>query len=258
MKCRILVTGSLFIALVLHAGVLHAQSAQPAAGQEKKPYKNIIRYNLSGPLLFGFDKYIVFGYERIINSNQSFSINFGANALPKFVKVDTDSFSLQKDVKNNGINFSMDYRFYLPRENKYEIPHGIYIGPYVSYNHFNRSNSWLFRPNTAAQQTITTETRFDIFSVGAELGYQFVLWDRMTLDMVLIGPGISTYNLKGVISSDLPVERRTELQKALKQLITQKFPGMNYVFSDKEFDASGTLRTTGIGFRYMIHIGFRF
>jgi len=45
---------------------------------------------------------------------------------------------------------------------------------------------------------------------------------------------------------------------ALKQLITQKFPGMNYVFVHKEFDANGAMRTNTIGFRYIVHIGYNF
>lgn len=41
-------------------------------------------------------------------------------------------------------------------------------------------------------------------------------------------------------------------------MFSQKFPGMNYVFADKEFNANGVIRTTSIGFRYLVHIGFAF
>ena len=244
------------VVVFFHTGMLYSQTGPDSLW--KKSYKNVVRYNISGALLFGFDKYIIFGYERIVTPHQSFSINVGGAGLPKFVSINTDSFSIQKDVKNSGFNASIDYRFYLSHENKYYAPHGVYIGPYISYNHFDRNNDWTFHQNTSNQKLVSTETKFNIFTAGAELGYQFVFWKRLTLDMVLIGPGISGYDLKAKIKGDLTDAERENLQDALKQLISQKFPGMNYVFADHEFNSSGVLNTTSIGFRYLIHIGFAF
>src|SRR5688572_23156580 len=95
-------------------------------------YKNIIRYNLSGALLFGASHYIVFGYERLIKPNQSISLNIGKISFPRLISINTGSLELERDIKNTGTNFSVDYRFYLPRENKHIAPHGLYIGPYYS------------------------------------------------------------------------------------------------------------------------------
>jgi hypothetical protein len=257
MKSKAFLSSIIFAMILLNTNTLCAQSTN-ADSAWKKSYKNIIRYNLSGALLFGFDNYVIFGYERMINPHQSFSINIGGVALPKFVSVNTDSFSLQKDVKNTGFNLSVDYRFYLPHENKYEAPRGVYIGPYFSYNHFDRSNDWVFEESGAEQKPVTTTTNFSIYTVGGELGYQFVFWRRLALDLVLIGPGISGYHLKSKIDGDLTEAEKANLQDALKQLITQKFPGMNYVFADKEFNGNGVINTTSIGFRYMVHVGFRF
>jgi hypothetical protein len=256
MKSKVFLNIIIFLMILFHANTLCAQADIDSAW--KKSYKNIIRYNLSGALLFGFDNYVIFGYERMVNPHQSFSINIGGVALPKFVSVNTDSFSLQKDVKNNGFNASVDYRFYLPHENKYDAPHGVYIGPYFSYNHFDRSNDWLFQEGSTEQKPVTTTSNFSIYTVGGELGYQFVFWKRLALDLVLIGPGISGYHLKAKIDGDLTEAEKANLQDALKQLITQKFPGMNYVFAGKEFNGNGTISTTSLGFRYMVHVGFCF
>jgi hypothetical protein len=249
---------SIGLLIVLFYSNLAYNQETNADSMWKKSYKNVVRYNISGALLFGFDKYVIFGYERVINPHQSFSVNFGGAGLPKLASINTDSFSIQKDVKNKGFNLSADYRFYLAHENKYYAPHGVYVGPYISYNHFDRSNDWQFQESNSEQKLISTETQLNIFTAGAELGYQFVFWKRVTLDMVLIGPGISTYNLKAKIDGNLTDQERQKLQDVLKQVITQKFPGMNYVFADKEFNANGTLNTTSIGFRYLIHIGFAF
>ena len=236
-------------------GILRGQETEK---KPEKQRKNIIRYDLSGSLLFGINRYYVFGYERVIGRHQSFSFNFGGAGLPKLVSFNTDSFNLKKDLKNNGFNFSIDYRFYLANENKYDAPHGLYVGPYFSMNHFHRDNTWSYQKAGAAEQLITTETSFTIYTLGAELGYQFILWKRVALDLVMIGPGISNYDLTSKINNDLTDAQKQQLQKGITQLITQKFPGMNYVLSDKQLDANGDLKTWNFGYRYIIHIGFLF
>lgn len=230
--------------------------AQDSSGIRPKAYKNVIRYDLSGGLLFGVSKYVVFGYERVVGPHQSFSINVGPASLPKFVAIVTDSFSLSKDTKRSGFNISVDYRFYLAKENRYAPPHGLYVGPYVSYNQFNRGNEWNF--DSSSQSAITTNMDLKILTIGGEIGYQFVVWKRLAIDLVMIGPGVSYYNLQATIDNTLSLANKEQIQSALKQLLTQRFPGMNYAFADKQFDAHGSIRTWNAGYRYIIHLGFVF
>lgn len=244
--------------LVLSIGLTQKSFAQLSTDSSRQhAKKNIIRYNLSGAVLFGFDKSIILGYERVIRPNQSISMNIGATALPKLVSIITDSFQLKSDIKNRGMNFSVDYRFYLQKENKYMAPRGIYIGPYYSFNKFDRDNGWDINNGTNTR-AVTTTARFDIHTIGAELGYQFILWKKMALDFVLVGPGISSYRLSTTIDGNLNPGEKEELQSAIQQLIQQKFPGMNFVFADEEINASGVLNTWSLGFRYLIHVGFNF
>lgn len=220
--------------------------------------KNVLRYNISGPIIFGFDKYVIFGYERVIGKRQSISVNFGKVSLPKIISFKTDSLSFKRDVENKGTNFSIDWRFYLAKENKYLAPHGVYIGPYYSYNGFKRKNEFSFQRSSGTEQLATTNMQLNIHTIGAELGYQFVIWERLAIDFVLIGPGMSSYNVKAKFEGNLDDKDREQLRQALQQIITQKFPGMNYVLGDKEFNANGVLDTWSVGFRYLIHIGFVF
>src|SRR5690349_6599911 len=125
--------------MVLLAGFTVQAQQDSARG---KVYKNIIRYNLSGAMFFGASKYVVLGYERRINPRQSASLNVGKASLPKIISLVMDSVSVDKDQTRGGFNLSVDYRFYLAQENKYEALHGLYIGPYYSFNHFTRNNNW--------------------------------------------------------------------------------------------------------------------
>src|SRR5690349_6564363 len=93
------------IILVLLQGISFTYcNAQLKTDSTGKHYKNVIRYNLSGPILVSFDKYIVFGYERVVNGNQSFSINGGTVALSNRRR-DTSSiepFFLKSNLKSTG------------------------------------------------------------------------------------------------------------------------------------------------------------
>src|SRR5688572_1530842 len=194
-----------------------------------KTYKNVLRYNLSAALLFGFDKYIVLGYERILSPKRSISINVGKAAFPKLVAIETDSFQISKEGERNGFNTSVDYRFYLAKENKFNAPHGLYIGPYYSYNRFENKQAWTHK-NSGTGNELTTNSNFNIHTFGFELGYQLMLWKRVALDLLMIGPGIGFYKYEATFAGNINLKPgdKEQLLDALKQLITQKFPGMNY------------------------------
>ncbi|PWT95594.1 MAG: hypothetical protein C5B52_17470 [Bacteroidetes bacterium] len=242
---------------------VYALSLGICQGQDKTdsikmhPYKNIVRYNLSGALVFGADRYIVFGYERVIRKNQSISINFGKASLPKLITVSTDSLELSKNSSASGYNVSIDYRVYISRENKYPAPHGLYIGPYYSYNKFTRDNQWDYI-YASTNNSVMTHSTISIHTIGFELGYQFIFWKRLTLDLLMVGPGIGIYDYKNKIESNVDPATREQLIEGFKQLLTQKFPGMNFVFANKEIDSNGSLNTTSLGYRYLIQIGINF
>ena len=244
----------LVFAALLVAGSCMAQydSSKPAMR------KNVIRYNLTGALLFGFDSYIVLGYERVLSPKRSISINVGRASLPKVTSIITDSFAIGRDQTRSGVNVSVDYRFYLGKENKYAAPRGIYIGPYYSFNRLESERDWTRKNSTASNQIISKST-LTVNTVGFEVGYQFLL-GRFAIDMVMAGPGLGIYNYKAKFEGNVSLSQgdKEQLLDAVKQLLVQKFPGMNAVFSDKQFDADGVLKKSTIGYRYIVHIGYNF
>lgn len=245
------------LALIIVLLTICCYKVQSQMATEESQYKNVVRYNISSALVFGVDRCVIFGYERVIRSNQTISINFGRIKLPKFISIVTDSLELSKDVKSSGYNASIDYRFYLKKENKYPAPHGVYIGPYYSFNRFNRSNRWDFT-NPDTDNFIDTDSHFTIHTVGFQVGYQFIVWKRFAIDLCMVGPGLGFYNYEVNFDSTIDPAVRDQLAEGLQQLLTQKFPGMNYTFADKSIDAEGVMRTTTLGYRFLIHIGFVF
>ncbi len=255
MRAKTLWTMLLTSGALLDASLVCGQDKAETA--PKPVHKNIVRYNLSSALLFGANKCVIFGYERVVQPQQSFSVNAGTIALPKLIVFSTDSFKFERNTKRTGFNVSADYRFYLAKENKYPAPRGVYIGPFYSYNGFKTTNSWTVRNGTPGNE-VATDTKFQIHTIGAELGYQFIIWDRIAIDLVLVGPGISAYKFETKITGSVTGESLSDLQKAAWEAIKERFPAMNTVLQDKEAEKDGVTSTWNLGYRYLIHVGYNF
>jgi hypothetical protein len=228
------------------------------SNREQKKYKNTVRFNLTNPFIFG-TRSLIFGYERQLGRNRSFSVNIGQASFPDLSLLSSDSLKTASKKDEKGINFSADYRFYLMKENKFEKPRGIYIGPYYAFNFFERKQGWsLLSTNGGNAQNVESKTSLTVHTVGFELGYQFLLWNRISLDMLLFGPGISAYNLKASLANNLSEADRQKFFDSLNQALAEKFPGYSEVIDDGEFKKKGSSNTTSFGFRYMVMLGYRF
>lgn len=223
-----------------------------------KDFQNTIRYNLSKPTILGFGN-VIFGYERILNESRSFSLDFGFNQMPAFPNEgnENDMISLLSGGKNTGIHFSADYRFYLKSENKYRAPRGVYIGPYYSFNTFNKSKNWELT-TTNFDGIVGTDLRIRYHTVGAELGYQFQLSKRLVLDFVLFGPGIGFYKLDVDFNSTLDPEDSALVLEHINEFLSSKFPGFNTLFDGSGFEKTGSVKSGALGYRFSINMGYRF
>ena len=246
------ILSSLFI-LVFIQGL----NAQDTTGQ-KKELKNSLRFNVTNPVIFG-SKSLIFGYERVLNKNRTFSINVGQAGLPEFKLFSLDSLRSLGSSSERGLNVSVDFRFYLSNQNRNNAPRGVYIGPYFTYFDFERKNTWSLKSTSGGTpKTVETKTGFEITGIGAELGYQFVFWRRVSLDMILAGPGIANYKVKASIETNLTDEDKKKFYDALNQALAERIPGYSRVIDEGEFERRGSTNVTSFGFRYMIMVGLRF
>jgi len=226
----------------------------PVPAKKMKVRKNSIMINLSNPMLIS-DRFQIIGYERILPNNQSFTLNIGRFSIPKFTGDLADSLGLNSEDKDKGFHFSTDYRFYLKKENKYAAPRGVYLAPYYTYNHLNRENSWHVDGHI---EEVYTNLKLNIHTIGAELGYQFVFWDRVALDLILMGPGIGFYSVKAEVGTDMDPDKQSEFFDKLNEILADKIPGYDKVIEAGEFSKNGTYNVESIGFRYLIRVGYRF
>lgn len=250
----IVVLGFVF---VLSALKLSAQTTDIISKPERE-FKNTIRFNVTNPLLFG-GKSLIFGYERQLKNDRSFSVNIGQASLG-LLEIGDDSEWKENSILNEaGFHISGDYRWYISSLNKFKAPRGLYLGPYYSFNSFDKEHSFSFSNNgTEPTKTVESDLGIRIHTLGVELGYQFVFWKRWSVDMILLGPGVSSYKINANIGGNLSEEDRQEFLEKLNEALKDKFPGYDGLDLDGEFEKKGSVSTTSLGFRYQITVGYRF
>ena len=221
------------------------------------PKKNVIRYNLT-PNLLGFSS-VIFGYERVVKPYQSFSINAGYLSIGSGNK-ENEEYSLTGNKSSSGFSIAADYRFYLKKVNKDPAPSGVYFAPY--YTHYNLKLSTGIRKLGDSNSDFETivDTKININSIGVELGYQFNIKNRVTVDLILVGPSFSGYkvNMEVVGGATPPDEDPDETMEALRDLLFEKFPWMETLVDEGEVNIKGNDTHWGMGFRYVMQIGYRF
>ena len=219
--------------------------------------KNTIRWDPTPMALIGA-KSIVFGYERIINPNQSISINIGTLVKRPFTDKYGREIHFFDEHNTGGFLASVDYRFYFKNRNKRLAPDGVYWGPYFSYYQLWFDVSSDILENGATVNTINLDTKLEMTSLGLQLGYQFVIGKRFTIDMILVGPSYSYYKARLGIDAEIELDEDSNFYKRLEELFGEIAPGLNTILIDKDFTSSGKLDFSYYGFRYLVQFGFRF
>lgn len=219
--------------------------------------KNTIRWNLTPMVVVG-SKSLVLGYERLVNPWQSFSINLGYLRMNPFTDEDGEKIQLFDESKQGGIDISADYRFYFKKRNKYSAPDGLYWGPYLAYYGLWSDAKINIMDNSVVKNTANVETHFNMASGGVQLGYQFVIKKRFTVDLILMGPSLTYYNLNANLEFDIEVDADDEIYKEIYEKLKNTNPALANFAKNGEFNASGRLDFLSFGFRYGVQVGYRF
>lgn len=239
----------------LYIGSLLSAYAQSRDSVSKiKDYKNIIKVNLTSNILYQSP---LIEYERIVKKNQSFSIQVGLVALPFGSSKGSDSIYYESTVKKSGYSITADYRFYLAKENKDPAPHGVYIGPYLSYYNFDNERNMRVG---SSPDLLLLSAKFDVLSIGAQLGYQFLLGKkkRWTIDCIVVGPSLTKYAANLKLSGNIDPSKIDENLQKILEGIASRYPLIGDLLRDQEVNFKGKTDTWSAGFRYSIHVGYRF
>ena len=203
-------------------------------------------------------KSFVLGYERIVKPYQSFSFNIGYLEKSKFTNEEGETIQFFDQDARGGLDISADYRFYFKKENKYLAPHGLYWGPYAAYYGIWQDASVNLLKDGAIINKINYQGSFNMYSIGAQIGYQFVIKNRFTIDLIMMGPSYTYYDINLKLQYEQNIDPDDPFYQDLYNKIKDSSPALASFLKDKTFDASGRLKFSYYGFRYGIQIGYRF
>jgi len=219
--------------------------------------RNVLKWNLTPMLLWSYQNLNI-SYERVTSDRGSFSVNAGYFVLPSLLGSVADSFDIQKSSKNFGFSISGDKRYYFKKRNTGMAPDGIYWGIFGSVHYYEFETGFKIVNSSVASGDLILNGNIGIISAGVELGYQFVLKNNLTIDLIFMGPALSTYSGKLGISGDIDVDEDSEYLKGIYDVLVARFPGIDKLLDEKSVKDNGSVFSFGPGMRYMIQVGYRF
>jgi len=237
--------------------ILSSHKASAQDNDDGLTRRNTIKYHFISTALY-VDESFVLSYERITKPNQSFAIMTGFVKFPLSANLGS-IVNVTSDGTKNGFTFGGEYRFYLKKENKYPAPHGVFIGPYVNtYRFGNDRTLTITPPDGSPPNEVSLTSNISVINIGFQMGYQFVLNNRWTIDMVFIGPSLSRYHLKARLDGDFSKDEEDLIGNELLLGLLDRFPLLKELLDDEEIDLHGNNNKWAPGFRYQLNLGYRF
>jgi hypothetical protein len=217
--------------------------------------KNGIKIDITSQLLYR--NVFTLSYERVLKPNQTFAITAGYQQFPKLTSLGSGIQSTN-DSKRTGFKVGGEYRFYLKKENKFLAPHGVYIGPYLSYLYFNNERNIQVTADDGSKIDAYFKSNINVINIGFQAGYQFVINDRFTIDLTFIGPSVARYGAKFQLDGNFDIDDKHEYENEILKALVDRFPMLDDLIKDKEVDATGKSNSWSFGYRYQVLIGYRF
>ncbi len=254
---QIILRSGIIMAFLLLATSYSFAQVKDTSVNTKIKYPNIVKLSISSWILYSNSFHM--GYERVLNPNHSIYVFGGYNEFPIKLDLNLSNTNLTDSKNKNGYTIGAEFRFYLPKENKYVAPHGIYLAPYISYYSFG-SNNTLTHTDSSGSQSASLAMNIGLYNIGFEVGYQFVIAKRFIIDAEMFGPSFTYYTFKANINGELDGLTQNETLQAVLEALKAKFPLLSDLSSSKSVYSSGSAsqKFPAVGFRYAVSIGFMF
>lgn len=238
--------------IILLAGLSFAGTAlaQESAGPVQR--MNVVKVEVSQPLYPGS---FVVSYERIMKPYQSLGITAGYEQFPPVVDFGS-TIHVRNDLLRSGFKVGAEYRFYLKSENKFLAPRGLYLGPYITYHYFYNKRD-IGVDVSGVQEMAQLETDFMILNIGFQLGHQFVINNRWTIDVVTVGPAISNYRANMKLNGTFTFDK-DEVQNEILLKLLDRFPLLDDLLTNKEISSQGKFDAWAYGWRFQLMVGYHF
>lgn len=171
------------------------------------------------PVNLPFESYS-FEVERMINSRNAVTLGFGIPSNQSLIgKYGMDASSDLKEAKVGTMHIRAAYRHYTGKSG---LPKGFYIEPFLKYQHINGSGKALYTVDqTNTNYTADLTAKLNTFNAGFQMGVQFLIAKRVTLDLYFLGleGGFISGNVNAkVVPSDNVPDMKNEIEKSINDL----------------------------------------
>lgn len=229
---------------------LHVFSRDPVNDSTGMAFPNAAKLNLASAF---FNK-VSLAYERQINDKWSVLAGGGYRFGGKIPELAGFSVLQMKSSSRGmkGYTFSAATRYRI-RPCDCKGPAGFYAGAYVTSTYL-----WgdLVVAYSSGEQLIDVagEASLREVGIGLQLGYQFVFWDRLIVDLMFMGPRRSYHRLNLSLESQYAAEVIPVIQEEINKRLRQ------FGIDPLEIEPDASTRTSfgSTNFRYAVSIGFRF
>jgi hypothetical protein len=239
--------------LLLSLLIVSASQVNAQKNDSLPQRRNTIKLNLVTSMIYS--KSAAVSFERVLKNNRSWGAMLGYVQFPVIGSLGS-SITSTGNPRNTGYVVGGEYRFYLGKENKFYAPHGVYIGPYANYFSFSNGHDLNYtNPTTGTVTNASLSTELKVLNIGVQLGYQFLINDRWTIDMVFIGPSVSNYALDTSVSGTID---ESLLSSELVKALADRFPLVKDLVDNQSANVHGSSSSWGKGFRYQFNIGYHF
>lgn len=216
--------------------------------------KNIVRANLTSSIVKAWG----ISYERTFSQRWSANLSLSykpAKDLSSIFDLSGNGMSLKGSPEFGGFYITPEVRWYCDGRDVRRAPRGFYLGPYYRYGETYLKTNIHYVDD---QNDLNADMKFTLreHGIGVNVGYQLLaIKERLVLDFIFAGPRISSYTLVSEASSDL----NGEFYEQLAENINDKL-GFGFLDPDLDLDnkKKQEVRSTSLGFRYAIRIGFAF
>lgn len=162
-----------------------------------------------------------FEYERMINAKNSLTIGIGIPNQKSLIGkygIDNDPDSELKEASLGTTHIRAAYRHYTGKK---ELPKGFYIEPFLKYQHIKGKCKAELTSDEDITYTGDLTASFNTFSAGFQMGVQFLIAKRVTLDFYFLGieGGMVSGNVNArVVPSDNIPDMKKEVEDAIADL----------------------------------------
>jgi len=159
----------------------------------------------------------------------------GSKPFPKWYNLDNPDDNISDDLMSS-MFIRLDYRRY---RGNHRQPKGFYSAPYLKYQKINASATNMVTPDQGSSYTEKIETNISSFNLGYQMGYQWLIAKRVSIDFYFFGFELGLANVDATVTSpngqeideiyDNVVDNISQLPPYLANKITVSKQGSNQV-----------------------------